>query len=208
MREGCCGAEQILREELRVDDLDTVFSWIDPKPIASASLAQVHRAQLKEDGRIVAVKVQHQGLQEMCQVDIRTISLLVSLVKWLFPSFEYTWLVREVEYNLPRELNFLLEGENADAARANFGKRPEIRIPDIVWDLSSPRLLVMSWEDGCYVDDIDAIKKQGLNPKVRSLRAIGTNAIHFEAECSDIERAKFDSLWAFCREAKPARRCL
>eukprot|EP01138_Halocafeteria_seosinensis_P000655 gb/GECG01000671.1/.p1 GENE.gb/GECG01000671.1/~~gb/GECG01000671.1/.p1 ORF type:complete len:333 (+),score=26.87 gb/GECG01000671.1/:1-999(+) len=68
---------------------NTLFRDIDKTPIASASLAQVHIAT-DFQGNKLAVKIQHEGLYEMCEVDIKTISFLVDMVRWMFPKFEYT----------------------------------------------------------------------------------------------------------------------
>lgn len=104
------------------------FSYFDPKPLAAASLAQVHRAVLK-DGREVAVKVQYPGLREESTGDVITIGILIRAAKWvhacahrtaaamsvaycerclwrvqMFPEFQFMWLEREFHDNLPKEL--------------------------------------------------------------------------------------------------------
>lgn len=144
--------------------IDEVFEDFEEEPIASASLAQVHRARLRSTGELVAVKVQHEGLRELSQVDIATISALVDLVKAIFPSFEFTWLADEIKINLPRELDFTLEGANAERTAANFRGDERVAVPRIVWEHSSPRVLTMSFEEGCYITNVQAIKEQGLQP--------------------------------------------
>jgi aarF domain-containing kinase len=79
--------EQIIREELSVQELSEVFSEFDKTPIASASLAQVHRARLKSSGDEVAVKVQHRWIKERCAGDIRYNKFLSKVAKRAFPSF-------------------------------------------------------------------------------------------------------------------------
>ncbi len=64
-------------------------------------LLQVHEAYT-HDGQHVAVKVQHEGLRESSVADIATIEALVSIVKWVFPTFDYMWLVEETKLNLPK----------------------------------------------------------------------------------------------------------
>jgi len=81
--------ETVFREEFGGRSPDDVFDDFQRAPLASASLAQVHVARLKGTGQKVAVKVQHRGLRETCNVDVTTISLLVRAVKAFFPKFDY-----------------------------------------------------------------------------------------------------------------------
>ena len=87
---------QVIRFEMGAFP-EEIFAEFDPEPLASASLAQVHRARL-HSGEEVAVKVQHAGLHESSQVDIRIIQGLVDIVCWMFPKFQYRWFVDEVRF--------------------------------------------------------------------------------------------------------------
>jgi len=80
---------------------------------------QVHTAQT-HDGRQVAVKVQHAGLRESCAADVTTIEFLVKAAHVIFPDFNYQWLVDEIKHNLPLELNFTHEAQNAARCRDNL----------------------------------------------------------------------------------------
>jgi aarF domain-containing kinase len=82
---------------------EEMFASFEKQPFSSASLAQVHRAVLK-DGRHVAVKVQHRGLRESAKTDIATIDLLVRTLYYYNSEVNYLWLVDETRLNLPREL--------------------------------------------------------------------------------------------------------
>lgn len=84
-----------------------------------ATHTQVHTATT-HDGRKVAVKVQHAGLRESCAADITTIEFLVSAARAVFPDFNYQWLVDEIKHNLPLELNFTHEAQNAARCRDNL----------------------------------------------------------------------------------------
>lgn len=147
-------------------EIEDCFESIDPKPIASASLAQVHIGTLKGTGERVAVKVQHSGLRETSDADILLISALMHIVKALFPRFDYVWLAEETEANLPKELNFLLEIQNMERTAAAFKRegRKDIVCPRAHHELSSERVLVMSFEPGAYVNDKRKIKELGLDP--------------------------------------------
>ena len=147
--------ERVFRQEFGVD-LDAVFSSVERAPIASASLAQVHVGVLRAggDGRRVAIKVQHEGLRETAAADIHTVAALVAIVKALFPRFDFGWLADEVRVNLPMELDFRIEADNAVAAAAAFAHRPDVVIPRVFKQASSARVLTMSFEEGVYADRV------------------------------------------------------
>ncbi|GMI72598.1 ABC2 homolog 9 [Hibiscus trionum] len=96
-----------------------VFNEFDPEPIASASLAQVHVARTR-DGQKVAVKVQHTHMTDTAAADQATVEFLVNTLHWLFPSFDYRWLVAEIRESLPKELDFLIEAKNSMICLENF----------------------------------------------------------------------------------------
>ncbi|GJP38095.1 hypothetical protein CLOM_g22540 [Closterium sp. NIES-68] len=102
---------------------EEIFSFFDPAPVASASLAQVHRATLKS-GEDVAVKVQHAHLLDTAAADMVSVRLVISALHWFFPSLDYRWLITEVEESLPKELDFLLEASNGRHCMANFQSSP------------------------------------------------------------------------------------
>lgn len=106
----------VIQEDLGADP-EEIFADFSPQPIASASLAQVHTATLRSTGERVAVKVQHAGLREGAAADIATIDFLVRTLHSLFPDFDYGWLVEEIKDNLPNELDFRLEVQNAERCR-------------------------------------------------------------------------------------------
>ncbi|XP_045418576.1 aarF domain-containing protein kinase 1 isoform X3 [Lemur catta] len=103
---------QVIREDLG-KEIHDLFMSFDDTPLGAASLAQVHKAVLR-DGRTVAVKVQHPKVQAQSSKDILLMEVLVLAVKQLFPEFEFMWLVDEAKKNLPLELDFLNEGRNAE----------------------------------------------------------------------------------------------
>ncbi|XP_044292910.1 aarF domain-containing protein kinase 1 isoform X2 [Varanus komodoensis] len=104
--------EQVIREDLG-KGINELFVSFEDAPLGAASLAQVHKAVL-QDGRTVAVKVQHPKVQAQSSKDILLMEILVLAVKQIFPDFEFMWLVDEAKKNLPLELDFLNEGRNAE----------------------------------------------------------------------------------------------
>lgn len=90
-----------------------MFESFDAEPLGTASLAQVHRATLK-NGQEVAVKVQHPYVMGNSKVDMKTMEYLCKIMSIVFPDFKMQWLVDESKKNLPIELDFLNEGRNAE----------------------------------------------------------------------------------------------
>lgn len=138
--------------------MESVFEEFDEQPIGTASLAQVHRARLKS-GEEVAVKVQHKRLQKFAHLDIVIVEKLVKLIKWTFPEFEFDWLADEMRKNLPKELDFVLEGHNASKLASMLGNStPHVAIPKIYSAFTSQRVLTMEFIDGAKITDVSFIK--------------------------------------------------
>ena len=144
----------------KVEDL---FDSIEEVPIASASLAQVHIAY--KNGKKLAVKVQHRGLYEESVYDMWAVTHTVEFISSAFKDFEYGWLTREMNTNLPLELDFRQEVLNLKQASVNlssFIQSGDLVIPG-VWDsLSSKRVVTMDFEEGVQVNEVKEIRKMGL----------------------------------------------
>ncbi|OAD58345.1 putative aarF domain-containing protein kinase 1 [Eufriesea mexicana] len=152
----------VIKEDFKKDPYE-IFESIDPEPLGTASLAQVHKAVLK-NGDIVAVKVQHRAVKTNSYVDIKTMSVLVKLTSLVFPDFKFDWLVDETKKNIPRELNFTEEGKNAEKIQNIFSHYYWLKIPKIHWEISSPRVLTMEFVEGGQVNDLKYIQNNNLNP--------------------------------------------
>ncbi|KAK7103933.1 aarF domain-containing protein kinase 1-like [Littorina saxatilis] len=152
---------KVIEDDLgeKVEDLFTSF---EPEPLGAASLAQVHKATLK-DGTVVAVKVQHPRVKAHSYIDIKTMELLVHGIAWLFPGFQYAWLAEETKKNLPVELDFVNEGQNCERVARQLHHFDFLKIPQIYWELSSPRVLTMEFCEGGKVDDLAYMQQQGIS---------------------------------------------
>ncbi|KAF9169074.1 hypothetical protein BGX20_010829 [Mortierella sp. AD010] len=145
--------------------LTEVFSSFDLTPIGVASLAQVHRATLK-NGQEVAVKIQHPALSTFSEIDMKTIAGLASFIAYAFPEFEFFWLSEEIQFNLPRELDFKFEARNSQRAAANFdrsraqGSPSTVKIPEIIW--AQKRVLVMEFMNGSRIDNVQYLKDNNI----------------------------------------------
>lgn len=139
------------------------FDDFEKEPIGAASLAQVHRARMKNTGQTVAVKVQHPTLAEWVPLDLALTRLTFSTLKRFFPEYDLEWLSNEMEQSLPQELDFVLEGANATRTKDHFRKLHHIPlvIPDVKW--ASKRILVMDFISGHRTDDLDFIDSNGID---------------------------------------------
>ncbi|KAF9927935.1 hypothetical protein FBU30_002773 [Linnemannia zychae] len=146
--------------------LTDIFSSFDMTPIGVASLAQVHKATLKETGQEVAVKIQHPTLSEFSEIDMTTISNLASFIAYAFPDFEFFWLSEEIQDNLPKELDFRFEARNSARTAANFnharaqGNPSTVKVPDVIW--AQKRVLVMEFMNGARIDNVEYLQKNNI----------------------------------------------
>ena len=145
------------------EQISNYFSEFAPEPIGAASLAQVHLATVQESGQKVAVKVQHPALAEWAGLDLALTRFTFSTLKRFFPEYDLEWLSSEMEYSLPQELDFSLEGQNAMRAKEYFSHIPELPlvIPDVLW--AKKRILVMENVSGHRPDDLEFLDANGID---------------------------------------------
>jgi predicted unusual protein kinase regulating ubiquinone biosynthesis (AarF/ABC1/UbiB family) len=143
--------------------VESAFATLDPTPIASASLAQVHRGRL-HDGREVAVKLQYPEIADLVAMDLRNLRVLVGVLARLEPEFDFRVVLDEVEKYVPLELDFVHEAENAERMRAHLASRPDVVVPEVIRALSTRRVLVMEYMPGVRVTDVDGLRALGVDP--------------------------------------------
>jgi predicted unusual protein kinase regulating ubiquinone biosynthesis (AarF/ABC1/UbiB family) len=140
-------------------DVDDLFEEFERKPIAAASLAQVHRARF--NGETVAVKVLRPGVEARILGDLDAYR---TILRWLDRFWGHPHLKREiivadaVEIRIKEEVNFYQEAEYAKAVRANFAGNENVLIPRIVDEMTRRRVLVMEFLEGVRVDRLDPAK--------------------------------------------------
>ncbi|MDY6941072.1 MAG: AarF/ABC1/UbiB kinase family protein [Cyanobacteriota bacterium] len=145
--------ETQLERELHAP-IDTLFASIDRQPVAAGSIAQTHRATLK-NGSDVAIKVQRPGLEALVARDIALLKSVASLVSStnFGKYYDVETLAEEFAKALEAELDFTQEAQSTDCLRRNLtdGKwfdASRIVVPQIEWELSTPKVMVMEWLDG------------------------------------------------------------
>lgn len=144
--------------------LDAVFADFEPEPLASASLAQVHRARLV-DGRPVAVKVQYPDIEDIVRTDLANMRRACRVYEFFDPQpLELLPLLTELTTHIGMELDFLREADNADRVRELFADDPGVVVPRVHRQWSTRRVLVMELVDGIKVTEKDALVEAGLDP--------------------------------------------
>jgi len=164
--------ERMLVEELK-RPVNEVFAEFDRQPIAAASLAQVHKARLK-DGRLVAVKIQYPGIWDIVQTDLRTLRFLLSLATRMERGLNFRPIQDELSDSIPKELDFINEGRNMEAIAANFAGRPNIIVPEVIWKHTTRRVLTMEFLDGIKITDVAAMEAAGIDVQAVAQLVIDT----------------------------------
>jgi len=157
-------AEAAIQRELGRPSSE-VFAEFDPEPIASASIAQVHRARLA-DGTAVAVKIRRPGIERTIDSDLVILRTLAAAVERNLPElrrFDPLGLVREFSRALRLELDFRTELYHLERFRQNFSNEPRVLVPKPYPELSRAGVLVMEFVDGVHITDRAAIEAWGLD---------------------------------------------
>ncbi|WP_280769559.1 ABC1 kinase family protein [Salipaludibacillus daqingensis] len=136
------------------------FADFDEEPLASASIGQVHKAKTK-DGRDVAVKVQRPEIQRKIEADLDILHELASLVERHIDGAEryrLKKLVKEFTKMIRRELDYTIEGRNADRVRKQTADNKHIYIPEVDWTCTTRKVMTMELIDGKNINQVDTSK--------------------------------------------------
>ena len=165
-------------EETIRDELGSKFNEIDQiicDPVGSASLAQVHRATLK-DGKKVVFKVQRPNLKELFIIDLGIMQQIAGLLQknknW---SRGRNWveIAKECRKVLMKELDFNCEAQYAARFRQQFLDDENVEVPEVIWDMSSEKVLCLSYVEGTKISDLEKLKSQEIDlPKIAEIGAI------------------------------------
>ncbi len=143
--------------------VDEMFDDFSP-PVAAASIAQVHKARLREDGETVAIKVLRPGIERAFRRDIDAFYFAARMVEVLAPGarrLRPTDVIAHFDGVVTAELDLRLEAASASEFAANTGADEGFRLPDVRWHLSSRRVMTMEWADGVPLGDNAALDAAG-----------------------------------------------
>jgi len=148
------------------------YSFIDPEPLAAASIAQVHRARLVS-GEEVVIKVRRPGVVGMVETDIDAMMGLAVLAERHLPGsdlYDPVGLVKEFARTIRREMDFSREGHTIGKFAENFAGDPTLHFPTVHWDQTARGVLTMEYIDGIKVSDTPALEAAGLDRRLIALR--------------------------------------
>ena len=141
------------------------FAWIDPEPLGTASIAQVHRARLRGGGE-VALKVRHPELTpERVARDVRNLRRAARVLRPWLRGQDVDALLDEVGAALVRELDLELEGRVAEEIARSFAGDARVRVPAVVWEASARSVLALEYVRGVRLDDSAARDARGIAPE-------------------------------------------
>ena len=150
-----------IKEELGAEP-EELFAEFDDTAIASASLAQVHRARLA-DGRAVAVKVQHAGIERIVPLDLRAIHRILRWVGRLLGIQGLDEALEQFEAVVKEELDFEREAVNLSTVSTNFRDDRTVRFPTVIPERSAKRVLTTTFVPGVKVTNLDALREMGID---------------------------------------------
>ncbi|VAI86493.1 unnamed protein product [Triticum turgidum subsp. durum] len=169
--------ESILREELQ-RPLDSVYEYIDPVPIASASISQVHGARLKSSQKDVVIKVLKPGIEDTLVADLNFIYLVARVLEFLSPELERTSLVaiiKDIKESMLEEVDFRKEAVNMEAFQRYIeamGFDRQAKSPFVYQHCSTKRVLTMERLYGVPLTDLDSIRSLVPDPELTLVTAL------------------------------------
>src|ERR1700730_585427 len=146
--------------------IEEVFSTLERKCTAAASLGQVHKAVLASTGETVAVKIQRPNSDQLVRMDLSTLKFVIRVITRFVGMNDYIDLMGiyyEFERTIYEEIDYVREAANAKRFKEMFKHDPMIYIPRVYDQYVSRRLLVLEWIDGIKINDYTALEAAGIN---------------------------------------------
>ncbi|XP_042498174.1 uncharacterized protein LOC122076742 [Macadamia integrifolia] len=151
--------------------MDDIFSYFSKTPLATASIAQVHRATLS-NGQEVVVKIQHEGIKTVILEDLKDAKSIVDWIAWAEPQYNFNPIIDEWCKEMPKELDFNHEAENTRTVSRNLGcksrqdgstseNHTDVLIPEVIQ--SSEKILILDFMDGIRLNDIESLEAFGVD---------------------------------------------
>lgn len=164
---------KIIEEELG-HPLNDIFQEFSQTPLAAASIGQVHFGVLKS-GERVAIKIQRPNMQRLIETDLEILHDIALLAEqrlaWA-AHYQIRDIVDEFSKSLLEEIDYTIEGRNAERIDKQFVDDPKVIIPKVFWDFSTKKVLTMEFVEGTKVNEADKLKEKGNDPKVLAKRIV------------------------------------
>ncbi len=160
-------AKRIIEKELG-QKIEDIFEVFEDKPLASASIGQVHKAKLKT-GEQVVIKVQRPEVAEIIDRDMQIIKDVVQRADRYLKKqgiLQADEVVRTFERSILKELDYRNEARNIERFRSTYKERTDFYIPMVYRAYSTDKVLVMEYVEGCKITDMDQLRKWGIDPRV------------------------------------------
>ncbi|XP_074574391.1 uncharacterized protein LOC141830842 [Curcuma longa] len=166
LKEVCQTVERELGESM-----NDIFSQFIEAPLATASIAQVHRATLR-NGQEVVVKVQHRGIKEVILEDLKNAKSIIDWIAWAEPQYDFNPMIDEWCKEAPKELDFNHEAENTRRVSENlrvksedvglkYANKVDVLIPDVIQ--STEKVLILQYMDGIRLNDVQSLNALGVD---------------------------------------------
>jgi predicted unusual protein kinase regulating ubiquinone biosynthesis (AarF/ABC1/UbiB family) len=144
---------KVIEEDLE-EPVSELFESFDEEPIAAASIGQVYRATLREDGREVAVKVQYPGVAAAVRADMQNLDMIMRMFKRMTPQLDVKAIASEIRDRIGEELDYELEAQNQRSLARIFAGHPFIVVPEVVGSLSRERVMVSELVRGVGFEEL------------------------------------------------------
>mgnify|MGYP000274162809 CR=1 FL=1 len=165
--------EAIIKKELQ-KPIDQFFLNFDKKPLAAASIGQVHQAKML-DGKNVVVKIQRPGIQRTIEVDLEIMIHLAGLMERHLEGWDIqhpTRVVEEFAHTLERELDYTLEAAYTERFARQFEDEPTVYVPKVYREATTSRVISMEHINGVKASDIDRLEKEGFDRRKLAQRGL------------------------------------
>lgn len=158
---------QIIEEELG-DDLENLYVEFDDKPLATASIGQVHIARLHTNER-VAVKVQRPHIRPLVKTDLEILDDLARIMESRIERakrYQLREIIEEFSKSLSLELDYQTEGRNSEKISRPSSEDETIKVPRVYWSHTTAKVLTMEYINGVKVNNLSRLEEEGYNRKV------------------------------------------
>lgn len=168
-------AKQVVESELK-DKIENLFAWFEPKPFASASIAQVHMVTL-HSGRRVALKIQRTGIHDVIEEDIKAMYKIADILERRIPSlksFDPIGLVKNFEDSILKEIDFVNESINIQRFYNNLKNDTSLdqfaEAPKVYTSLTTTKVLAMEFISGIKINQVEELKSKNIDTKIIARR--------------------------------------